>query len=196
MSERWARKAGSLYQSGALAQVPSPGPPLLLVTARTFGWLWGPAVHLLQGTMALPGAPTVSQPCNLDLSPFRTPKVHEMTPLSGPPLDLNHLVSRESTRRGQRQAVPHPVLRPDRKLHGMRKHSEAHCPQGNGSRGLPGVRTGQGLCTSYIIHHMERSPNTTHTLQRRKQAQRGKGLAEAAQSRAYLDAVCPWTDVR
>ena len=62
-------------------------------------WLQGPATHLVQGTMVLPGMSVVSHCFSLDPSPFVTPRMPEMTPVSAPPPDLSHPVSRQWTQR-------------------------------------------------------------------------------------------------
>ena len=94
------------------------------------GWLQGPAAHLVQGTMALPGMSVVSHCFSLDPSPFVTPRMPEMTPVSAPPPDLSHPVSRQWTQRGKgRLFLSQTVLEWKEAL---------HCPQ----RGDVRVSTG------------------------------------------------------
>ena len=94
------------------------------------GWLQGPAAHLVQGTMALPGMSVVSHCFSLDPSPFVTPRMPEMTPVSAPPPDLSHPVSRQWTQRGTgRLFLSQTVLEWKEAL---------HCPQ----RGDVRVSTG------------------------------------------------------
>lgn len=76
-----------LYQSGSQAHVSCLAPSPMLAP--------GPTTHLPQVTMALPGMSSVPHCFTLDLSPFVTPRMLEVTSPSVPPPDLSHPVCRQ-----------------------------------------------------------------------------------------------------